>query len=238
MVDKHSIFSQVFGNYPSQAIAMIIYLQAALSSHERQLSVQLPFYFMGSTLCGDIHARNFKVVLGENVHDLEDVIVLQSGLFIHGELFSVPDIDTSIVTQPGDIVLSVVLQNGLKNIRKNGPKLNGWRRFYKEFRTFSGTCNMIGDDKFCGVNVRILVPFILQFVVDDFRCAQMGHNESHCPHTFRTRSGAIHAIVNKTGTSCKRVIEFIDYWLDNNTTIIESIEKELLNAPKGETYFR
>jgi hypothetical protein len=128
----------------------------------------------------------------------------------------------------------------------------GWRRWYKEFRSFCINVPMVVDIKdgleiisfhgdeyqVFGGNPRDLVPLILQAHVAQCRSDEAGRLLIRTAgFWFRSRAGALHGIVKRSNAEYKLVLQWVVIWEEMNHRILSAIEAAVKLNPSC-SYFK
>ena len=114
----------------------------------------------------------------------------------------------------------------------------GNRKWYKEFRSFAAfwplsipqmySINQSYPPRFCGVEIRILAPLILQVIVADARHDTDGHGWLK---VFRRSDGCVHSIVRRTKAPLRLVEKFMREFIRVNRWTIRLIYQQVEKSP-------
>jgi hypothetical protein len=132
------------------------------------------------------------------------------------------------------------------------PRHNaGWRRWYREFTIFCISVPMIVQDQngqdvisstlkavfFNGVDIRQLVPLILQSAVAKYRLEANLEHRRQTGMRIRSSEGALHGITHRTGAKYMRVVKWAEEWEEKNQHILRAI-KDAVELHPNFTYFK
>ena len=130
----------------------------------------------------------------------------------------------------------------LVNVWRRRPLHPGWRRWYKEFRTYA--MELDGED-FKDLSAHELIPYILQAWVDECRTdvaddllLTRADDTLQIPHYRRSWDGAYHGIMRKTQspTNVQEVMTYVQQWREKNMHVLRAINAAVRDEP-CRTYF-
>ena len=128
------------------------------------------------------------------------------------------------------------------NVWRRRPLHPGWRRWYKEFRTYA--MELEGED-FKDLPAHVLIPYILQAWVDecmtdvtDELLLTRADDTLQIPHYRRSWDGAYHAIMRKTKVpaNVQEVMTHVQQWREKNMHVLGAIKAAVMREP-CRTYF-